>query len=81
MGKIDPFVGISDEVGLVVGIGPLVEIGLFGGTGLIVSLTYLTQAIANFESHKYKIGLSSISAAFVSLADVGMCILFSGPTA
>ena len=41
MGKIGPFVGIGDEIGLVVGINPVVEIGLFGGTGLVVSLTYI----------------------------------------
>ena len=42
MGKIGPFVGIGDEIGLVVGIGPVVEIGLFGGTGLVVSPTSMS---------------------------------------
>ena len=32
---------VFDEIGLVVGIGPDVGIGLFGGTGLVVSLTYI----------------------------------------
>ena len=35
--------GIGDVIGLVVGIGPVVGIGLFGGTGLVVSLTYLSK--------------------------------------
>ena len=35
--------GIGDEIDLVVGIGPVVGIGLFGGTGLVVSLTYLQE--------------------------------------
>ena len=30
--------GFRDEIGLVVRIGPVVGIGLFGGTGLVVSL-------------------------------------------
>ena len=41
MGKFGPFVGIGDEIGLVVGIDQVVGIGLFGGTGLVVSLTHL----------------------------------------
>ena len=32
---------VCDQIGLVVGIGPVVAIGLFGGTGLVVSLTYI----------------------------------------
>ena len=32
MGEIGLFAGIVDETGLVVGIGPVVGIGLFGGT-------------------------------------------------
>ena len=31
--------GFRDEIGLVVRIGPVVGIGLFGGTGLVMSLT------------------------------------------
>ena len=34
--------GIGDVIGLAVGIGPVVGIGLFGGTGLVVSLTYIS---------------------------------------
>ena len=41
VGKIGPFVGIGDEIGLVVRIGPVVGIGLFGGTNLVVNLTYI----------------------------------------
>ena len=38
--KIDPFVGIMyDFFGLVVGIGPIVGIGQFGETRLVVNLT------------------------------------------
>ena len=47
MGKIGLFVGIGDEISLVVGIGPVVGIGLFGGTGLVVSLTYLLNTDYN----------------------------------
>ena len=39
MGKIGPFVGLDYEIGPFVGIGPVVGIGLFGGTGPVVSLT------------------------------------------
>ena len=35
--------GIGDEIDLVVGIGPVVGIGLFGGTGLVVSLTHIPE--------------------------------------
>ena len=45
MGKIGPFVGLDLEIGLFVGIGPLVGIGLFGGTGPVVSLTYIFKKI------------------------------------
>ena len=41
MGNIGPFVGIGGEIDLVVEIGPVVGISLFGGTGLVVSLTYI----------------------------------------
>ena len=41
MGKIGPFVGLDYEMGPFVGIGPVVGIGLFGGTGPVVSLTYI----------------------------------------
>ena len=41
MEKIGPFVGLDYEIGPFVGIGPVVGIGLFGGTGLVVSLTYM----------------------------------------
>ena len=41
MREIVLFVGIDDEIGLVVGIGPVVGISLFWGTGLVVSLTYM----------------------------------------
>ena len=40
-GKIGPFVGLDYEIGPFVGIDPVVGIGLFGGTGLVVSLTYI----------------------------------------
>ena len=40
-GESGPFVGIGDVIGLFVGIGPVVGIGLFWGTGLVVSLTSL----------------------------------------
>ena len=40
MGKIGPFVVKDYEFGLVVEIGLVVGIGLFGGTSLVVSLTY-----------------------------------------
>ena len=33
--------GLDLEIGPFVGIGPLVGIGLFGGTGPVVSLTYI----------------------------------------
>ena len=36
MGKIGPFVGLDYEIGPFVGIGPVVGIGLFGGTCLVV---------------------------------------------
>ena len=39
--------GFRDEIGLVVRIGPVVGIGLFGGTGLVVSLT----DISDFMKH------------------------------
>ena len=45
MGKIGPFVGLDYEIGLFVGIGPVVGIGLFGGTGLVVSLTYILRVL------------------------------------
>ena len=48
MGKIGPFVGIGDEIDLVVGISPLVGIGLFRGTGLVVSLTYLLPDVFKY---------------------------------
>ena len=41
MGKIGPFVGKDETIGQVVRIGPFVGIGLFGGTGPVVSLTYI----------------------------------------
>ena len=41
MGKIGPFVGLDYEIGQFVGISPVVGIGLLGGTGLVVSLTYI----------------------------------------
>ena len=40
-GKIRPIVGKDKEIGPVVIIGPVVGIGLFGGTGPVVSLAYL----------------------------------------
>ena len=48
MGKIGLFVGIGDVIGIVVGIGPVVGIGLFGGTDLVVSLTYMISKIRSF---------------------------------
>ena len=45
MGKIGPFVGLDYEIGPFVGIGPVVGIGLFGGTGPVVSLTYIFGVI------------------------------------
>ena len=45
MGNIGPFVGLDYEIGPFVGIGPVVGIGLFGGTGPVVSLTYISQLI------------------------------------
>ena len=47
-GKISRFVGFRDETGLVVRIGLVVGIGL-GGTGLVVSLTYLVTVISVFS--------------------------------
>ena len=41
VGKIGPFVGLDYEIGPFVGIGPVVGIGLFGGTGPVVSLKYI----------------------------------------
>ena len=41
MGKIGPFVGKDETIGPVERIGPSVGIGLFGGTGPVVSLTYI----------------------------------------
>ena len=38
---IGPFVGLDYEIGPFVRIGQVVGIGLFGGTGLVVSLTYV----------------------------------------
>ena len=52
-GKIVPFVGMDCEIGLVVEIGLVMGIGLFGGTGPVVSLTYMSQLIrfARASSH------------------------------
>ena len=47
MGKIGPFVGLDYEIGPFVGIGPVVGIGLFGGTGPVVSLTYIYRLFEN----------------------------------
>ena len=59
MGEIGLFEGIGDETGLVVGIGPVVGIGLFGGTGLVVSLTYLcshsAKALRLIQSDKIQL--------------------------
>ena len=41
MEKIGPFVGNDETIGPVVRIGPFVGISLFGGTGPVVSLTYI----------------------------------------
>ena len=41
MVKIGPFVGKDERISPVVEIGPFVGIGLFGGTGPVVSLTYM----------------------------------------
>ena len=41
MGKIGPFVGKDETIGPFVIIGPVAGIGLFGGTGPVVSLTYI----------------------------------------
>ena len=40
VGKISPFVGKDEEIGPVVRIDPVGGIGLFRGTGPVVSLTY-----------------------------------------
>ena len=47
MGKISPFVGKDETISPVVRIGPFVGIGLFGGTGPVVSLTYMPLQIAD----------------------------------
>ena len=53
MGKIGPFVGLDFEIGPFVGIGPVVGIGLFGGTRPVVSLTYVfdTYKISYIKYH------------------------------
>ena len=45
MGKIGPFVGLDYEISPFVGIGPVVGIGLFWGTGPVVTLTYIFQVL------------------------------------
>ena len=45
MRKIGPFVGKDETIGPVVRIGPFVGIGLFGGTGPVVSLTYICSKL------------------------------------
>ena len=45
MGKIDPFVEKDEKIGPVVRIDPVVRIGLFGGTGPVVSLTYMSRVV------------------------------------
>ena len=52
-GESGPFVGIGDVIGLFVGIGPVVGIGLFGGTGLVVSLTYILIFRIFDTKHKF----------------------------
>ena len=42
--------GLDYEIGPFVGIGPFVEIGLFGGTGPVVSLTYMCSVF--FKIHE-----------------------------
>ena len=49
-----PFVGIGDEIGLVVGIGSVVGIGLFVGTGLVVSLTDILSICQNPSRFPFK---------------------------
>ena len=44
-GKNGPFVGLDHKIGPFVGIGPVVGIGLFGGTGPVVSLTYMVKKL------------------------------------
>ena len=45
VGKIDPLVGKDETIDPVLRIGPFVGIGLFGGTGPVVSLTYMYKTI------------------------------------
>ena len=45
MRKIGPFVGKDETIGPVVRIGPFVGIGLFGGTGPVVSHTYINNYV------------------------------------
>ena len=45
MGKIGPFVGKDETIDPVVRIGPFVGIGLFGGTGPVVSLTNIIELL------------------------------------
>ena len=63
MGKIGPFVGLDNEIGPFVGIGPVVGIGLFGGTGPVVSLTYLIQLhiLLRIKPHSIEVVFTIIS--------------------
>ena len=49
MGKIGPFVGKDEPIGLVVRIGPFVGIDLFGETGPVVGLTNMLEKMCHLS--------------------------------
>ena len=71
MGKIGPFVGKDETIGPVVRIDPFVGIGLFGGTGPVVSLTHVLHALSTMQNI---FRLTFASGLSVLCVDIGSLI-------